>query len=195
MQFTYFSLSCGVQYIEVPKCASTSIKLALLESDGLREQLGAYPHACRRWRAVPGYFRPCVVFTFVRHPLERLLSAWREKLQTGKARHLGGACPLLTTASFDEWVQWITSQQPTAVDKHWRPQARILRNQNWPDFIGKIENLTADWQRLMDEYGLPPLPHANESADTQRPEISAVTLGRIANFYAEDLQAFGYTVN
>src|SRR6185369_4589905 len=113
---------------------------------------GEYPHACRRWRNVPGYFKPCVVFTFVRHPVDRLLSSWREKLQTGKAKQLGGACPLPTNATFDEWVEWIINQKPAGMDPHWRPQARILRNEKWPDFIGKVETLIADWQRLRDEY-------------------------------------------
>lgn len=195
MRLTYYSLSCGVRYIEVPKCASTSIKLALLESDGLREMFGEYPHACRRWRNVPGYFKPCIVFTFVRHPVDRLLSSWREKLQTGKAKQLGGACPLPTTATFGEWVEWITNQKPISADPHWRPQVLILRIEKWPDFIGNVETLTADWHRLMNEYGLPPLPHANPSADAQRPQITPQTLGRIAKFYAEDFQAFGYTIN
>jgi hypothetical protein len=195
MRLTYYSLACGARYIEVPKCASTSIKLALLESDGLREMFGEYPHACRRWRAVPGYFKPCIMFTFVRHPVDRLLSSWREKLQTGKAKQLGGACPLPPTAAFDEWVSWIVSQRPAGLDKHWRPQSLILRQDGSPGFIGKMESLDNDWHRLVEGYGLPPLSHANASPDRQRHEISMQTLKRIAKFYAEDFTTFGYSVN
>ena len=81
MRLTYFSLSCGVCYIEVPKCASTSIKLALLESDGLREMFGEYPHTCRRWRNVPGYFQPSIVFTISAQTLAGIAKFCAEDLQ------------------------------------------------------------------------------------------------------------------
>lgn len=194
MRLTYFSLSCGVRYIEVPKCASTSIKLALLESDGLREMFGEHPHACRRWRNVPGYFKPCAVFTFVRHPLARLKSAWREKLQTGKAKQLGGACPLPFTATFDEWVEWIVAQRRDRVDKHWRPQAMVLKQEPWPDIIGKVETLAEDWTRLVDQYGLPQLPHVNDSNPKEPEHVGDETLERIAKFYADDFKTFDYSI-
>jgi hypothetical protein len=168
--------------------------MALLASDGLLEMFGKHPHACRRWRNCPGYFAPCFVFTFVRHPLARLMSAWREKLKTGKAQQLGGVCPLPTTASFEEWVDWIVTQRPASLDKHWRPQSLVLRQGTWPDFIGKIEHLDQDWALLAAEYGLPTLPRANVSAVEPAPEISRSTRKRVADFYFDDFENFGYSI-
>jgi Sulfotransferase family len=190
MTQVFYSQSAAVRYIEVPKCASTSIKLALAASDGV--DCRAYPHACGQWRRCPGDFVPCEVFTFVRHPLARLQSAWREKVKTGKARKLGGSCPLPLGASFADFVRWVTSHPARSVDKHWRPQTLLLAVQPPCDFIGRIERLREDWAQLQDRHGLPDLPHVNESPSVNVEPLDAATRLAIERFYSADLEAFGY---
>lgn len=188
MQLRYFSLSCGVEYVEVPKCASTSIKVALARSDGANCE--EYPHACGRWRRCPGDFIPCAVFTFVRHPLSRLRSAWREKLKSGKAKRLGGSCPLPVTASFAEWVAWVVGQPAASLDKHWKPQSLLL-SRHRIDIVCKLERLAEDWGRLREEFGLPPLPALNRSGHQEEP-LDWMTRDMIARFYAADLRHYDY---
>jgi hypothetical protein len=186
----YYSVSCGLEYIEIPKCASTSIKIALAASDGVNVQ--EYPHASRHWRACPGSFVPCCVFTVVRSPISRIVSAWREKIQTGKAKRLGKPCPLPTTASFEEFARWILWQHPSALDKHWTPQYRILDSAYPCNRILRLERLNLDWIQLMEEFGVPPLPKMNPSPIAEPVFIAPELKQAINNYYQEDCVRFHY---
>lgn len=186
----FYSLSCGVEYLSVPKCACTSIKTALAESDGV---LLKRVHGARHWRRCPGDFVPCLVFSFVRHPLTRLVSGWRNKLQTGLARTIAG-CPLPVDASFREFARWVTGQAPARANRHWMPQTLILAGQR-VDFLGRFERIAEDWQRLRDEFGLPELAQMNQSPGAREEvPLDRATRERIARFYADDLRAYGYTL-
>jgi hypothetical protein len=192
MNERFYSLSCGVEYIEVPKCACTSIKLALAAADGIGEESIPRPHTSERWRACPGFFVPCITFTFVRNPLERLKSAWREKLQTGKARKLGGQCPLPLDAPFSDFVAWVADQPTASLDKHWKPQSLLLANRR-PSFIGRFEQLQEGWGHLVAGYGLPILPHVNQSGDVPVP-CDGPTRRLVARLYSRDFEEFGYEI-
>jgi len=188
------SVSCRVQYIELPKCAATSIKTALLASDGVEVGPPYWSHSHRRWDEIPDDFRPLLTFTFVRHPLDRLVSSWHEKLKRGLAKQLVRDCPLAPDASFAAWVEWVTSIEPQKSERHWKPQAFILDNRGWPDFIGQFEMLAWQWNTLSQVYGLPTLERVNASrrGPGWRHYYTPHLLALAVQFYAADFARLGY---
>ena len=70
----------------------------------------------------------------------------------------------------------------------------VLKQEPWPDIIGKVETLADDWTRLVDQYGLPQLHHANDSTSKEPGRVDDETLERIVKFYADDFEKFGYSI-
>ena len=191
----FISQQVGVEYLEIPKVACSSIKAALLIADGIKFH-GDGMHNNKLWQRTH-ITLPSKSFTFVRHPCDRLESTWREKCRTGKAKIIDPSCDVPTTASFAEWVDWVTAQDPRKCNKHWQPQSLILEHyQTQPDFIGRFETLINDWERLRESHsGLPELPHINSSDNHDPIDWDGITLDKAAQFYAEDLNRWGYTLD
>lgn len=166
----FASLNAGVEYLEIPKVACTAIKAALLETDGHTPRDGGHAHCHRHFEQIPLDWEPEMVFTFVRHPLDRLVSAYVEKLQKGLAHRLGGGCPLPPSASFLEWCRWIDRQNPRHLDRHWLSQSLVLeRRAKQPDVILKFEELPQAWNLIRTRFPpLKPLAVWNKS-DGKRP--------------------------
>jgi len=189
-----YSRTTRTLYLEVCKAACSSIKAALLTADGVEIKNDGFVHS-------NFYFadhsrmtlHPRHVFTFVRDPLDRLLSAFRQKIRTGLGKRLN--CPLEKNATADEWVVWVTSQPPDIANKHWRPQTIVINNQaeRWgrPQFIGKFESLDRDWKRLQQKTGLPDLPHLNPTP-REPMELSQPSTEAVQRYYAADYERFGY---
>jgi len=188
----FVSLKAGVEYLEIPKVACTSIKFALLRTDGLEAIDGNHAHSHRHWESIPDEFKPTLVFSFVRHPFDRLISSYVEKLKTGSAKQLCG-CPLPFDASFEEWVRWVVSNRP---DRHWAPQSSIMdRRRAKPDVVYRFEKLAPTWEILQSHFGLADLPHENKSREPDDDthfwhDAETVRLAR--EFYREDFERFGY---
>jgi len=189
-------LACGVEYLEIAKAGCCSIKAALLAADGIRVGGGGM-HEHPHWREIPADWKPKLTFTVVRHPLDRLRSAYYEKLQRGLAKNLKGNCPLPKEASFSQWVQWVTKQDPAVVDRHWAPQAVVLdryksRDKREPQWVGRFEHLGAYWRWLQELHGLPDLLHYNKSTKAKEATYSHGLVDQAARFYMPDLRRFGY---
>lgn len=177
-------------YAYIPKAACTSIKTWLLRHSGecpeiaeqfnRAEQAGTKPpdahdtihgkYSARRYSTAtvraalrnPEYFK----FTFVRHPLRRLVSAYLDKVVKAKitgleliARgqvalsipqtSLGGwwGQPKIDpdrSLTFREFVDVLWQVDADRVDVHFRAQHRLLRGLAF-DWIGQIENLPRDF--------------------------------------------------
>lgn len=190
------SINCGVGYLEMPKVACSSIKAALLEADGYGRLTDDRMHEHRHFNEIPHDFTPGFVFTFVRHPIDRLASSYWEKLRSGKARRLKGNCPLSLEASPLDWIRWVASQDPHACDRHWRPQSIWIDQSNVKlDLIGRYESLGHQWARLRRDFALPELRKLNMSAHPRWQELfCGEALALATEFYNCDFKGFGYVV-
>ena len=169
-------------YVNVPKCASTSIKMILSrlvgrsitsfeklhkrKYSGLQSPFGIGISAFHRLATDSTTLR----FSFVRNPYERLVSAWADKFQD---RYLIAgdffidkylACrraidPSLPRGehrmlTFADFVTYATATANLRVDAHWGLQDDIL---NMPgitlDFIGHVETFAGDIERVLDHIG------------------------------------------
>jgi hypothetical protein len=179
-----------IVYAYIPKSACTSIKTWLLRYSGeclefaerftRAEKAGIKPpdahnmmserYLAKRWpaRLVNAALQNSEFFkfTFVRHPLRRLVSAYLDKIVNAKStgRELiasgqqligcGGTAAgtwwhksqidAERSLTFREFVQALASADPETLDVHFRAQHRLLRGLKF-DFVGQLEKLPQDF--------------------------------------------------
>jgi hypothetical protein len=190
-------------YVPVPKVANRSIKAALAAAAGLPFADGQEPNfETAPLAAVPhltDYFR----FTFVRHPLDRLLSCYAQKIVL-YARQL--QMPLLfwrygrrfwPEMSFAEFVTAVAAIPDGRADRHFRSQHTFVYTGGRlaVDFVGRFEQLAQDWAQVQQQTGLGPLPHFNPSPHKPFTEMYTPMLAQLAAArYRQDLALFAYEV-
>jgi hypothetical protein len=227
-----------IVYAYIPKSACTSIKTWLLRHSGecadvaaqfdVAERTGAKPpdahdtmsarFLAKRWpaqvvrEAVHGsaYFK----FTFVRHPLRRLLSAYLDKVVNAKAtahelivawQAANGCSPIRSAGwfkqpaidaerslSFREFVQALQAADPETVDVHFRSQDRLLRGLEF-DYVGKIEDLPQAYSEVQQRLRIPaPLSwkHVREYSVAVEECVADWPAARFRNVAVPGWQAF-----
>jgi len=168
-------------YVCVPKCASTSIKIALsaLQGQTVAPQLA---HK-RRYSAlrspsqvgVSGFHRlataaDTLCFTFVRNPYARLVSTWADKFRNKPLvpgdrfidrylryhRAADRAQPIGAgeSLSFARFVLFAIETLDDRPDPHWQMQCELTDVPGLPlDLIGKVENFTQDFRQVLNHAG------------------------------------------
>uniref|UniRef100_UPI00398EBFA8 carbohydrate sulfotransferase 8-like n=1 Tax=Pristiophorus japonicus TaxID=55135 RepID=UPI00398EBFA8 len=172
-------------YCEVPKAGCSNWKRVLMVLAGLAGSAAHIPHQAAHYgnalRRLDSFARPAAArrlrsYTkalFVREPLERLVSAFRDKFEQPNAyyRPLFGRAiiaryrpnatrqALATGAgvTFAEFVRYLLdARRPVGLDIHWEPVSRLcspcrLRY----DFIGRFESMQAEAGVLLRLVGAP----------------------------------------
>jgi dermatan 4-sulfotransferase 1 len=208
-------------YARVPKVANSSVKAALskllelppnedcrITADatwrkGTKGQTSMV-NACAARRRRSSHF----IFSFVRNPFDRLVSAYNNKLVEND--HLSPAMVhmgLEQNMPFDRFLEVVAATPDEELDVHLLPQSSILciNGLPVPSYIGKLEDMDHHWQllrRRMLQAGLPDpgnLPRKN----VRRSDLSDLpqyfnTERRIelgANRYRDDLNIFYRTID
>lgn len=204
-------------WIEVPKVACSSIKIALagvlgvdLESAGGNPHLAEFPEPPPVGRG-PALYPGLFSFAFVRDPWDRLVSCYRDKIlgeapdftsfhpTRGVAYCLAGMDVFRAGMSFDEFVDAVAAVGDDEADEHFRSQHTFVTNASGGigvDFIGRFETLDNDFRHVCDTIGLPPLSLPRvQAVRTPRPwhaYHTPRTRGIVANRFREDIELFGY---
>lgn len=201
----------GLVFVHVPKTGTRSMRAALAEA-ALRDDPSVVdrlvPTAVERFerRASHETIRELgeelLTFAFVRHPLDRLHSAWKDKIRnrTDESRNLFAEHGLTLDATFDEFVRVVSGIPDEVADSHVRSQTSLLCDAHGlvVDHLGRFETLSQDWKRLtLPPHGVPDLPHRNSSGPSDGvPSWTAVytpeTWELAVSRYADDLATFGY---
>jgi len=166
-------------YIQIPKVASRSIRIAFMthvsgeDASGFsKEQQQAFAkrhsaHVAQKdiRKQTPDAF----IFSFVRHPYERIWSCYKNKVSNPVSEKNIFACHNISFKdSFDTFVDKICDIPDTEADRHFRSQSWFLMNGNQRliDFVGRLENMNDDWETLRQRFNLPEIPHHNATSQT-----------------------------
>jgi hypothetical protein len=193
-------------YAYVPKAACTSLKLWMAaveelapalhsrqQQDGIHrlvEERAALRKLSRREAAAiladPQWFK----FTFVRHPLTRLVSAYLDKVVPAKStaqelirnfqrrlpetpwwQRLAIEMPIDAERSltFREMVEQLLREPRQRLDVHFRPQSLLLAGLPL-DFVGRVENITEEFAAVQQRLGTcVPLGHKKQQSYAGQP--------------------------
>ena len=207
-------------YVEIPKVACTSLKVALarlLEVD--LDVSGGNPHVVDfpsppeascvdRERLYPGLY----AFAFVRNPWDRLVSCYRDKIRgevdgftrftvrPGVADCLAGFEGFFANMSFEEFVSAVASIPDSDADEHFRSQSTFLMTAEGNigvDFVGRYETLEDDFKRVCGRVGLLssvrlPRLQAARHATNYVDYYTVRTKNVVADRFGQDIEAFAY---
>lgn len=168
-------------WIHVPKTGGRSIENAInIDAKGHRSVRQ------KKIRAPKDYLSAA----FVRHPADRLWSAYNSGLQYKRHRRY--------MKNFGSWETFVDT-----IDEHYRNIYHTLPMTYWlciknklsVDFIGRFENIHEDYEKLCDILNVPanPLPHLNKSKHIPWQEAcNKKCLKKIEQFYRKDFELFNY---
>jgi hypothetical protein len=173
-------------FIHIPKAGGSSIQNIIKKYN--KDLIGCLH------KSVTGYSKEyrnsCFVFTFVRNPYDRLLSA--HKYLTGGSGNEGDKKFGKTLSS--DFKYFAKNQLNNNLFwVHFIPMIHWLNDD--VDFIGKTENYENDFNTVCDKIGIPrqELPHKNKSKHKHYTEYyDDKTKQIVAEKYAKDIEYFGY---
>jgi len=152
-----------------------------------------------------------LVFTVVRHPFERLVSAYRDKFELGKryayvytkyAAKMGGN--FSSRPTFVQFVDYLLKEPVSQYNDHWVPywlHCHVCDMEY--DIIGKMETLQEDMNFIARASGLATtnisLPWANKRSGGEKDtldyfrKLDLDRLERLYHIYRLDFLMFGYS--
>lgn len=136
-------------------------------------------------------------FAFVRDPLDRFVSAWRDKV-VGANYYDFGDDTHARMQTVEEFARWTAAQDLSAVpgtDQHLTLQSRMI-DLNRVDFVGRLETFDRDFAEVCERIGAPAVPTApqNQTAPGgQDRQVSDELRELVATMYRRDYQLFGYS--
>lgn len=219
-------------YCEVPKvgCSNWKRTIFVLQSDlnakadeikhvdihrtPLIKRLVSYPPALQK-EFLSNYTK--VMFT--RHPLERLVSAYRDKLLHSEPYYSITVANEIRAmfrknkdssekVSFQEFVNFITAKPPQDLDIHWKPMFLLCDPCNIHyDILGKYETLGLDSEHVLKTIGAPEnlkYPSLKTYSSEKRTDsditleylrqLTSQQIEKIKKLYEMDFFLFNYTM-
>ena len=195
-------------YLSMPKVASSAINIAMLPTLGLENEQAILADPLSIHTHLPikpflsGTEKSYFKFTFVRNPLERLLSFYIQKFAMAEKSKYGFlyrdllADKLTVDMDFETVVRIICGTRPRKFEEaHFTPQSYLTHYgyRCLVDYIGKYENFEEDFEKIQKKFSLDPTRIVNKSIDYDyRDYYTPETLKMAATYYREDLKLFGY---
>ncbi|NXJ10442.1 CHST9 sulfotransferase, partial [Odontophorus gujanensis] len=218
-------------YCEVPKVGCSnwkrtifilqeglSVEASEIEHDHIHQtslikRLSAYPPDIQE-EFLSNYTK--VMFT--RHPLERLVSAYRDKLLHSEPYYSTTLANQIKTmfrkkqnssgkVSFQEFVSFVTAKPPNTLDIHWKPMFLLCDPCNVHyDILGKYETLGLDSEQVLKAIGAPEslqYPSLKRYGSEKRTngditleylrQLSSEQIEKIMKLYQMDFLLFNYS--
>ena len=182
-------------FVHIPKTAGISVCYSLFRGlAGGHKSIREYCLAFSKEE-----FESFYKFAFVRHPADRLCSAFRFLRQGGRSDEdeRYGREVLGKYADENEFVQKWLRREKLHDYLHFVPQYEFLRTwgtQPRVDFIGRFENLNDDFETIRKKTGGEPLKKLNtsERGKSWQDVLSESSREIVREVYAEDYELFDY---
>lgn len=160
-----------------------------------------------------GAYRDYFKFAFVRNPWDRLLSCWRHKLSEENSPGMEYPATLSESVypgmPFSEFVEVVASTPDSRSNPHFQSQTSMIygaldesrEKTLLPDFIGRFENLQADFEYIAQRIGAHELSLGHlmrRSTEDSRPysDFYDERLDKLVRErYREDISKFGYSLH
>ncbi|WP_285764933.1 sulfotransferase family 2 domain-containing protein [Biformimicrobium ophioploci] len=150
-------------------------------------------------------FKDFKLFTYVRNPFSRILSAYLDKIGKGSDRHIWRpfcqqfSLPRATTKeqfSFKDFLKKIRSTHPSNLDPHFRPQFNgLLPHVLSYDFIGFLET-KGSIEEFLSSHSVDYVhsaPHSRGSNKKIGDYYSQEEVDLVLDIYEKDFDHFGYS--
>jgi chondroitin 4-sulfotransferase 11 len=134
------------------------------------------------------------VFTFVRNPFDRLISAWNMFVYKGKVE-----------SNFEKFIKdrgvgHLLYEDGKFTNDHWFPQSYYVEyedGESFVDFTGKFENLKEDWPKVAKKFNINQNLYNvfldNQSNhDYYRNYYTEELVSIVSDVYKRDLELFDY---
>lgn len=139
------------------------------------------------WLA-PNYTR----VAFVRHPIERFVSAWQNRVMRANAYDFDDETRE-KMRNLTNFIDWFAEQDPATCDRHLRLQTRLIPEKGL-DLLGRMETFEEDLDQFLRMVGLTrETKHHRNQSKKEKPQLASADLQRLTEIYAPDLERFGYT--
>ena len=170
--------------IHIPKTGGSSIRHGIWKSNYEGPAFGEIPSG---WR---NYFK----FAFVRHPLDRLISAWSDFSQL---RNYKGDIDDFVAIVVDESILYDERRKTMAerIRHHTIPQTHPFNCLHEADFVGRYENYHEDLSSVLSRVGksVQSFPELRKTDHGHYSDyLKGDTLHAIMDFYHEDFHRLGY---
>lgn len=202
----YVAKSGDVAYLNIAKSGCTAIKLALSNfRDSSPEEAGFNVHNAgdhdllfldvlsSQSRLLDSVFK----FTFVRDPVDRALSFYRNKVLVYdenvtpyyQEKGIEYGCDA------DTFIQRLVTIDPQDLEEHLYPQADTVFETDGAivDWIGRLESIEEHWKELMAVIGRQVgITAVNRTEKDERSVAAPESIALLRRYYREDGYCFGY---
>ena len=205
----------NVVYLNNPKVGCSTVKFNLwraLVPDAAEEAMDVHKIAGSPFTddlASINWIETSRIFTFVRNPFVRVVSAYLNKIAKRERPHWllfaqRYKVPVEQVLSFDAFVQLISDDAPEELDPHWRAQRiNLMYPFVMPNVIGRLENMDEELPQILAHFlGTPAeptnrkSPHGTNASDSYQAYFrNPETLRRVLTLYYEDFLHFGYSLD
>lgn len=194
-------------YVVVSKSACSSIMAALTPMIGVNwtstDDYSVHELQWKRSYQLGQRFDNYFIFSFVRNPYERLVSAYVSKCIVDPEKHgqfhfgdyvLGFL--FRPNQSFESFVDTVVRIPDLLSDRHFKSQYGTIFNRrtNRIDYIGRVENLRVDFEPIHKRYMTAHLPNLNASGKKDwRTYYNTRIARKVYRRYRKDFVRFGYS--
>ena len=139
---------------------------------------------------IPSTFSNFTKFAFVRNPVNRFLSAWRNKVIDQNYFHFSKK-KHAKMKSLENFIAWTREQDINNCDPHIRHQQSLIDISNL-DFLGRVENFNDDFKELAKMVNMPikKIHRKNQSNSKKMDQIPMKLVDEIKFIYEMDIQIF-----
>ena len=175
-------------FIHIPKTAGNSIKQAL----GLDRSVTLHKRPTKL--CSKNIWEKYFTFTFVRHPIDRLISSYSYHAQETYNGNLNKKIKNLENLSLNEYFNRMNRVSHILITPQINHITHKYSNTDI-DYIGKFENINKDFEYISSHLDINnKLPYLNKT-EHKHINISNNNLERIVKFYEADFVTFDYNMD